>query len=492
MIYSRILREKYNMIIGYTGIILMGLSITMLLPLLILPVYANEFYTAKYFVISALITLLIGFFAYRRLRGEKSTSLTLQDGGVIVLLSWFITALLSTLPFIFSGMLNFSQATFETVSGWTTTGLSVVDVTAIPNTFLLWRSIMQFFGGAGLTVVMISAIFGPHGVGLYNAEGRSDKLLPNVRKSTKMIMAIYSGYVISGIILYMISGMSWFDAINHSIAAVSTGGFSTQPDSIGAYKSLVIELVTIVLMILGTTNFGVHFLLLRGEWKQVLKNGEVRFLGFLLALAIPLVSLGALLPFYGTLSKSVRITTFELVSALSTTGFSTVGYTDWPIAAVFVMILLMIIGGGTGSTAGGLKLYRVYLLLKSLWWELKSYILPSRTVQQNFVWRSEGKYYVPKEHIIQVANFAMLYMITYFIGVVIFLFHGYPLRDSMFEFASSLSTVGLSVGITSPDAPLGVMWTQIAGMMLGRLEFIVIFFAGIKLIKDIRYITFNK
>lgn len=480
------------MIIGYTGVILIGLGIVLLLPLLILPAYPQEIYTAKYFLLSAAITIIIGIVAARKLKSEKTTSLTFQEGGVIVILSWFITALLSTLPFILSGMLNFTQATFEAVSGWTTTGLSVVDVTEAPNTFLLWRSIMQFFGGAGLSVVMVSAIIGPNGQGLYNAEGRTDKLLPNVRKSTKLIMTIYSGYVVSAIILYILAGMHWFDAINHAIAALSTGGFSTKEDSIGAFNSLPIEMITIVLMLLGTTNFGVHFLLLKGQFKAVFKSGEVRFLGFLLALAIPIVTFGALYTFYGTIGKAFRIASFEMITALSTTGFSIVGYEEWPLAAVFIMIILMIIGGGAGSTAGGLKLYRVYLLLKSLWWELKSYELPAKAIRKNYVWRSEGKYYVEQSHIIQTANFALIYMITYFIGVTIFLFYGYPLKESMFEFASTLGTVGLSVGLTSPDAPIGILWTQSAGMMLGRLEFIVIFFASIKLIRDVKFMVLNK
>ncbi|MBG0765661.1 MAG: TrkH family potassium uptake protein, partial [Tissierellales bacterium] len=138
--------------------------------------------------------------------------------------------------------------------------LSVVDVTKTENIYLFWRSLMQFFGGAGLAVIMLSAIVGPHGLGLYNAEGRSDKLMPNVRKSTKLIMTIYSGYVVAGVILYVLFGMPWFDSVNHSMAALSTGGFSIKPGSIGDYNNLGIELVTIVLMFLGTINFTAHYI----------------------------------------------------------------------------------------------------------------------------------------------------------------------------------------------------------------------------------------
>jgi trk system potassium uptake protein len=492
MIYIKLLKERYSLIIGYFGTIMMGVAIVLLLPLLILPIYKEEIYTSKYFLISSFITMIFGILARLKMRGEKSTSLNLQEGGVIVILSWLGAVLFSTLPFLFSGMLNFTQAVFETTSGWTTTGLSVVDVAKAPKTFLLWRSIMQFFGGAGLVVVMLSSIIGPHGIGLYNAEGRTDKLLPNVRKSTKLIMTIYSGYVITGVILYILAGMNWFEAVNHSIAALSTGGFSTRLNSIGEYNSLPIELITIILMILGTMNFGVHFILLKRQYKLVFRNGEVRFLAFLLGLTIPIVAFISLRPLYGAAAKSLRIAAFELISALSTTGFSTVGYKNWPGAAVFIMILLMIIGGGTGSTAGGLKLYRVYLLMKSMLWEIKGYLLPSKAVRKNFVWRSDGQYFIPESHLIQTSNFAMIYITVYCIGVLIFLLHGYPLMDSMFEFASSLSTVGLSVGIIAPNAPLLILWTSITGMMLGRLEFIVVFFASIKLIKDLTFMIFHR
>lgn len=492
MLYARQLKERYQLVIGYVGIMIIGVGLALLMPLLIIPIYKNEMNEILYFIIPSVLAITTGFLMRSRMKYGEDATLTLQEGGIIVVLGWMLTVVFSALPFIISGKLNFTQAIFESVSGWTTTGLSVVDVAKIPHVFLLWRSIMQFFGGAGLAVVMLSAIIGPHGLGLYNAEGRSDKLLPNVRKSTKLIMVIYSGYVIAGTILYILAGMSWFDSINHAIAAVSTGGFSTKTNSIGHYNSLSIELITIILMLLGTTNFAAHYVLLKGEIKKFFRIGEIRFMFFLLAILIPVTSYLSLIKLYGTVGKSIRIGAFELISALTTTGFSTVGYLDWDNFSVFIMIILMVIGGGAGSTAGGLKQYRVYVMLKSLIWDIKGYLLPKNVVRQNYVNRPEGKYYVSKEHILEISNFTTLYMITYAIGVGILLLHGYTLRDSMFEFASSLGTVGLSVGITSPDAPALVLWTETIGMILGRLEFIVIFFASMKIIKDIRLILKNK
>ncbi|SCY03004.1 TrkH family potassium uptake protein [Alkaliphilus peptidifermentans] len=483
MIYIQQLRERYQLTIGYLGTIVIGIGIALLIPLLIVPIYKGEVEQIKYFLIPSVFSIVLGYII-RKANLDKEATLTLHEGGVIVVFAWFITIIISATPFILSGQLNFTQAMFESVSGWTTTGLSVVDVTKTPNTFLLWRSIMQFLGGAGLAVVMLSAIIGPHGLGLYNAEGRSDKLLPDVAKSTKLIMTIYLSYIVAGIVLYIIAGMNWFDAINHAIAALSTGGFSTKVDSIGEFNSVAIELITIVLMFLGTINFAAHFLLLKGEIKRFFKIGEIRFMFFILSLAIPITIVIALLGIYNTLGKTIRVGVFELVSALSTTGFSTVGYEGWPSFAIFIMIALMIIGGGAGSTAGGLKQYRVYIMLKSLIWNLKGYLVPRNTVRQEYVIRPEGKYYVPKKHIVEITAFATIYFIVYVIGVLIMLAYGFPLQESMFEFASTLGTVGLSVGITSPDTPVLILWSQILGMMLGRLEFFVFFFAGVKIIRD--------
>ncbi|AOT69043.1 TrkH family potassium uptake protein [Geosporobacter ferrireducens] len=492
MLYIEQLKDRYQLIIGYVGTIIIGIGLALLIPLLLLPIYRTEIHEVRYFVVPSLIAIVLGYGMRRVMKYGEEATLTLHEGGVIVLMAWVSAAIFSSMPFILSGKLNFTQAMFEAVSGLTTTGLSVVDVTETSHIFLLWRSLMQFIGGAGLAVIMLSAIIGPHGLGLYHAEGRSDKLLPNVARSTKLIMIIYIGYITSGVILYILAGMPWFDAVNHSISAVSTGGFSTNPDSIGAYESLPIELITIILMFFGTTNFAAHYLLLKGEVKRFFQIGEIRFMFLALAVAIPFTVYFSLLKLYGAAGKGIRVAIFELTSALTTTGYSTVGYGDWDSFAIFIMITIMIIGGGAGSTAGGLKQYRVYIMLKSLVWNIKGYLLPQNVVRQNYVIRPEGKYYVSPNHALEICNFAMLYMITYAAGVLVMLAHGYSLQDSMFEYASTLGTVGLSVGITAPDLPGMVLWAQIAGMMLGRLEFLVVFFAGLKIIKDIRIITKRK
>ncbi len=457
----------------------------LLSPLPVLINYPAECIYGKYFLCSAFLAFLLGYLFYFKLgKKEEDVTLTLNEGGIIVVLSWIIAIFFSTLPFIWGLNMNWTQAIFEAVSGWTTTGLSVVDVSQTPAIYLLWRSIMQLLGGAGLAVIALSSILPMHGLGLYQAEGRTDQLLPHIRRSTKMIIQIYTGYMIAGIILYYLSGMDLFNAINHSFAALSTGGFSTVTESIGYWNSIKIELVTIVLMFLGTINFATHYTLLQGKFKKFLRNGEIKLMGLLLAVFLPLVIFASLLGVYGSFSKSLRTGFFQLVTALSTTGYSTIDFNTWPVFANFIIILFMIIGGGTGSTAGGIKQYRIYIILKSIFWEVRRQFLPRNQVEENYIWRGEDKWYIKSEDISNVANYIFLYLLTYFAGVLIFLINGYPLQDSLFEFASALGTVGLSVGITGAATPGVILWTEIIGMLLGRLEILIIIFSIIKLLKD--------
>jgi len=486
MRYQQLLKERYKLLIKYIGALTMGIGTFLLLPLLILFFYPEEVIYLTDFLVPSIFCLIIGFLAWKLTSYKKEVALSLKEGGIIVLISWIIAIGASAAPFVITGDLNITQAIFEATSGWTTTGLSVVDVTKAPRIFLLWRSIMQFFGGVGLVVVMLSSVLHPYGFGLYNAEGRSDKLLPHVKRSTKAIMLIYIGYITGGALLYILVGMTPFDAINHAIAALSTGGFSTKVNSIGHWNSLPLELITLILMILGTINFATHFTLLRGKIKTFFKNGEIKLLFFLIALFTPIVTYFSMTKLYTNLPMAFRRAIFEVTSALSTTGYSLDTFANWNQFGILALVLLMWIGGGTGSTAGGIKLYRIYLILKSLIWELKAYFLPKNVVVENYIWHGDSKVYIKDSYIRQTTNYIFIYMATYFVGVLIFLAHGYTLSKSMFEFASSLGTVGLSIGITGPDAPATILWTETIGMFLGRLEFFVIFFATAKLFKDIK------
>ena len=381
------------------------------------------------------------------------------------------------------------MAFFETVSGWTTTGLSVVDVENIPKIFLLHRSIIQFFGGVGIVLVVLSVLSTGFGVRLFTSEGHAEKVMPNLGKTTRVILAIYAGYVTGGALLYTLAGMPLFDSINHAMSAISTGGFSTQTDGIAFYNNDIIYFISITLMILGSLGFGTHVLLLKGKLKKFARISEVRLFALILAVAIPIIVFCGLSQVYGSLGQGFKSGIFEVVSAISTTGFSYSAVWDWPNFSVFVMVILMLIGGCVGSTSGGIKIFRALILIKNLIWNIGRNLKPQRLVYENFVIKPEGKVYIDHKLFSQVASYIFIYLLTYSVGVSILMTQGYGFRDSFFEFASAMGTVGLSIGVTTPDMPPVALWTEIFGMLMGRLEIYVIFIAVLKILKDIKNVV---
>jgi trk system potassium uptake protein TrkH len=477
---------RYRAILRETGLVLAVGGALMLAPLAALPWYTSEARLAGTFLIPAALLLGVGGLLWRAFRSTVPFVLTVQDGGVIVLLSWAAVCLASAWPLMAADGLSFTQGVFESVSGWTTTGLSVVDVEHAPRLVLLWRSVMQLAGGAGLAIIMIAAITGSTGQGLSAAEGRQKQLLPHVRRSAKMVLLIYSGYAVVGAVAYRLAGMGWFDAVNHSFTAVSTGGFSTYADSIGHWDSVAVEAVTLPLMVLGNLNFVTAYLVVRGRWRAAARSGELRLSAVLWPAAALAVFLLVSRGVYLTMGKAARVALFETASALTTTGFSTAGYTQWKPVGVLVLIVLMLIGGGICSTAGGIKQFRVHLLLKSLWWSIRAQFLPADAVTQNYVYQGERRQYVDDGMVRQTAVFVVLYGGSFMLGAAVLAACGFSVRDSLFEFASAVGTVGLSVGVTSAGAPGPVLWAEALGMFLGRLEFLVVIVAVGRLVIDVR------
>ena len=240
-------------------------------------------------------------------------------------------------------------------------------------------------------------------------------------------------------------------------------------------------------MVLGNLNFFTAYLLVHGRFRAVLRNGEVRLMAVLIPLGcVDPVLLRLHAASIPTLAKSVRVAVFETVTALTTTGFSTVAYNDWKPMGWLVLIVLMLIGGGTCSTAGGIKQYRVFVLFKSVLWDIRRALLPRTTVVQEYIWQGERKDFITEERIRRIGTFVFLYLLTYAVGAGIIAGHGYGLRESLFEYASALGTVGLSIGVTGPQTPPTILWAEIAGMFLGRLEFFVVIVSLVKVARDLR------
>lgn len=480
------LKQHYAAITSYVGLILLLAGGVMLIPLVVVFVYPEEVVFAAAFALPAGVLVLLGMTLHLSFRTGSAITLSVQEGGIIVLISWIAVILVSAWPFMAVSGLSFSRALFEAMSGWTTTGLSVMDVTKTDRIILLWRSIIQWAGGAGLAIIMMSAIVGPTGIGIASAEGRSDQLVPQVRQSARLVLLIYCCYAVGGIIAYRFAGMTLFDAINHSFTAVSTGGFSTRTESIGYWNSPSIEIITLMLMLLGNLSFVTAWFLWRGKFRVVVKNSEVRLLSLIIPLSVVLVFFYTCRALYPHLEKSIRVAVFETVSAITTTGFSTVGYADWNDFGVLLLIVLMIIGGGTCSTAGGLKQFRVYLLWKLIFWEIRRYLASDNAVMVRPIWEGNRRVFVDDTRIRHLVVFVVIYLWFYALGVMLLSICGFSLKDSLFEFASALGTVGLSVGVTSVQMPDLALWAETCAMFLGRMEFTVVIISLLKLGKDTR------
>jgi trk system potassium uptake protein TrkH len=470
-------------------ILLIGLLLAV--PLSVLPFYPNEIKFAIAFLIPSVVSIILGVFLCLTLKHDDSRLQwlqTIQYSHLTVLFAWFYGFVAGSIPFMLSGQLTFVQALFESVSGWTTTGLSVVDVTVTPNIFLFHRSFMQFCGGLGFVMVMVMFIQGKQSMNLFNAEGHPDKLMPNLKRTARIILLMYLSFLATGTFLYIVFGMNPFDSLLHTMSALSTGGFSTKADSIGEYNSLAIEAITIVLMLIGTTNFAVLLMITKRKFKQAQRVSELRFMLVLLAVFVPIVAFSLFYGMYLSATESIRVSLFNIVSALSTTGYSTVSYTNWPPFSVGILILLMLIGGGFGSTAGGIKLTRVYLLLRVTMENIRKRISPSRRVTAPYYFKAQSKTPIDGELAVDTLGFISCYLGIFIIGTLLLtLTTNSTLPEAMFEFASTFGTVGLSIGLTGPTTGTATLIIQMVGMILGRLEIFIVLigiYSGISLLNQ--------
>jgi len=476
----------YLLILSYIGVFTIMIGFIVLSPLIYLIFNPSESIYSMHFVIPGVVSIAIGTLATIFFRGYEKGKLERHQDAVLVVSIWIIAILISSFPFILTGDYNFTQSIFEVTSGYSTTGFTIVDVEQTPSIFLLYRSLLQFFGGVGLVLILTSAISDKFGMRLYSAEGHSDKLMPNLIRSARTILSIYVVYIILGTAIYAFFGMPVFDAINHSISAVATGGFSTNSNSLAAYNSVGIEITAMVLMVLGGTNFFIHLLLIRRQFKSVFKHIELKFFGILCLIFIPIFTYSFMSVDYLSFGQALRHASFHFISTITTTGLQiTPSISILPTTIMIGTLLLMLIGAGIGSTAGGMKQYRVALAFKSMAWNLKDTLSHKKTIRTHFINKLGSKVIIEKDDVIQNYTFLMIYLMIAFTGIMIFSLYGYSISDSIFEFTSILGTIGLSVGIISYSSPAVVLWTGIVGMLIARLESIVILIAISKIYMDI-------
>jgi trk system potassium uptake protein TrkH len=371
----------------------------------------------------------------------------------------------------------FLDAFFEAMSGWTTTGLTMIsDVESMPKSLLFWRSFMQWLGGVGIIVLLLTVLStGRASLRLYQAEARKERIKPRLVSTARLIWWIYTVFTLLGIFLFFIAGMSEFDAVNHSMTALSTGGFSVKNNSLAAYSSLEIELIGVFLMLLGGINFLVHYRFLTGEKKFLFKDLQFRAIIVFLVISTLLITLSSL---------DFRASLFQSVSALTNAGLSTTNVSVLNDFSKSILTTLMIIGGSAGSTSGALKIIRVLIILKVIYWWIKQTLLPEHAV----IRKQLGGVDLNQEAVHEATVFSLLYLLILALGALSLMFIGNDGVDSIFETAAAQGNVGLSSGIAGIDLhPLGKI-VLIFNMWVGRLEIIPVLvlaqsFLGIKPLK---------
>jgi len=420
---------------------------------------------------------------------RDAPDLRVREGFAVVAFGWLCVGLLGALPFWFSGQIpSFTDAAFESISGFTTTGATILtDIEGRSHGVLFWRALSHWLGGMGIVLlaVAILPLLGVGGMQLYRAEVPgpvAERLTPRIRETAKLLWAVYFLLTVLEIAALMIAGMGPFDAVCHSFATMATGGFSNHGSSVGGYATPAVEWIIILFMFLAGANFSLHFLALSGRWRVYTRDEEFRF--YLSIVLVCTAIIGGVLfsiHFYPTWQETLRHSLFQVTAILTTTGFGTADYLQWPPIAHALLLVLMTIGGCAGSTGGGVKVMRVFILLRHAKLELKKMLHPRGVFTLWFNNRALSPALQTN-----VLGFFLLYMVVYITGVLILTLGGRDIVTSVGATAATLGNIGPGLGLVGPASTYADLmgwekWLLVLFMLIGRLEIftvLVLFLPG--------------
>lgn len=445
----------------------------MLLPMLISLGYGEAEW--KWFGASLLVSCGVGSLVAWLCRGRPE--LRNRDGFLIVTLGWLFVGLTGAMPFWLSGQIPvFTDAVFESVSGFTTTGASILpDVEVLGRGMALWRCMIQWLGGMGIVVlsVAILPILGVGGMQLFQAEAPGpspDRLTPRIKETARLLWGVYCLISAVEFLALMLCGMGWFDALAHSFTTMATGGFSTKAASIGHYQSPAIEYVVIFFMFAAGINFSLHYSAMRGRLRSYFRDSEFKVYITVISLAMLVVATtNLILPGVDT-EEQLRASLFQVISIVTTTGFATADYELWAPAAVFVLIMLMFIGACAGSTGGGMKNVRLLLLTRHSINELRKMIHPQAVFPVRFNHRA-----VAPDILTNILGFVLLLLLTTIAATFVMTLLGLDLLTAFGAVAATINNIGPGIGGVGPTDHFGHIpavgkWVLVFCMLLGRLE----------------------
>lgn len=449
-------------ILKYLGLIMIGIGAVMAVPLVVALFFSEWFIAGTYGVIATLI-ITLGTLISRLL---PEYELQWKDAMVIAAIIFPLSSFLSAIPFSLSTGMPFLDAFFEAASGLTTTGLSVAPADVGP-VFLFARSWLQWIGGIGIVLIVISVLV-PPGVSafrLFLVNIGDQKLRPSVVGTATLLGKIYCAITLAAFLLLLLGGMPVFDAVCHALCTVSTGGFSTRFESIAAFPGYFIPFVVTVACVMGSVNFAIFPRLLHNPRELF---SSVQFVWFLGIAAVGTLLITAVLSGTVPVAEALSLAAFQAFSALTSAGFATADVNTFPPAAKAVLTVLMWIGGSVGSTAGGMKILRLIIILKVIHLVFIRFFLPKEALTPLRVRDST----VGSDDLQTLIAFVALYMAFTVGSAFVFMLYGFPLGDALFEVSSAIGTVGLSCGITSAALPGVLKGVLILDMLLGRIEII--------------------
>lgn len=459
----------------------------MLLSSIISAVYKDGF-TSK-LILSGIIVVLFGVITMLVTKNHRK-EMNKREGYIVVTLGWIIMALSGTIPYVMTGVIpSFTSAFFETMSGYTTTGATILnDIEIVPKGVLFWRSTTHWIGGMGIIVLAIAILplLGIGGMQLFAAEApgpSADKLHPRITDTAKRLWLIYFGYTVAETILLKVAGMSFFDAINHSMATLSTGGFSTKNASLAYWNHKpIIQYIIILFMFLAGTNFVLSYFAFKGKVQKIIRDEEFKmyfkFIALFTIIAAVVIYFRADLSLstidhpmvWGRAESSIRHALFQVLTVVTTTGFITADYTLWTPFLLVMFFGLMFLGGSAGSTSGGVKIMRHLILIKNGFLEFKRALHPSAVLPVRY-----NSKLISGDIVFNILGFFILYMLSFIIGAVVFSMFQLDFESSIGLSASSLGNIGPALGNFGPVnnysalPPLAQWWSSFL-MLIGRLE----------------------
>ena len=408
---------------------------------------------------------------------HKNSEIKKRDGYLIVVGGWLFMTLFGSLPYLISGSIpNLTNAFFETMSGFTTTGSTILDdIESLPKSILFWRSMTQWIGGMGIIVLTIAILplLGIGGMELFIAEApgpSKDKIHPRIKETAKRLWIIYFGLTMLETIILMVIGLDFFDAVNHSLTTTSTGGFSTKQASIAAFQNPWLEAVIVIFMLLAGTNFTLIYFGLKMRFNKILKNDEFKW--YITSICLVVITLTIYHYFSNelTLLKSFREICFQVVSIITTTGYLTADYTIWGSFMSFIFFLFLFSGASAGSTSGGIKIVRIILLIKNGLLEFKRRLHPKAVIPVILNGSS-----ISDQVTYNLLAFIFLYLFVFAIGSIFLTALGIDIITSISAVAAAVGNVGPGIGKVGPsysfnDIPNIGKWILSLLMLMGRLE----------------------